>query len=70
LPYHPNAMTLEALAGENCLLHQTYYSIGGGFIIEQAEIDALPKRASWLDCLMTSPAAKNYWSCAKPMALA
>ena len=45
LPYHPNAMTLEALAGENCLLHQTYYSIGGGFIIEQAEIDAPPQES-------------------------
>ncbi|PIB46522.1 serine dehydratase [Pseudomonas sp. 2822-15] len=37
LPYHPNAMSLHAY-GENALLsEQTYYSVGGGFIIEAAE---------------------------------
>ncbi|CRM03088.1 L-serine ammonia-lyase [Pseudomonas sp. 52 E 6] len=37
LPYHPNAMSLHAY-GENGLLNeQTYYSVGGGFIIEAAE---------------------------------
>lgn len=40
LDYHPNAMSLEALGGQGTLLTQTYYSVGGGFIIEQAEIDA------------------------------
>ncbi len=40
LPYHPNAMSLHAMQGEVCLFRQTYYSIGGGFIVEQAEIDA------------------------------
>jgi L-serine dehydratase len=40
LPYHPNAMTLEAVGGQGSLLKQTYYSIGGGFIVEQGEIDA------------------------------
>ncbi|PRN02580.1 L-serine ammonia-lyase [Pseudomonas sp. LLC-1] len=40
LPYHPNAMSLEALDGQGSLLCQTYYSVGGGFIVEQAEIDA------------------------------
>ncbi len=40
LPYHPNAMTLEAWSAEQTLLSQTYYSVGGGFIIEQSEIDA------------------------------
>jgi L-serine dehydratase len=40
LPYHPNAMTLEAVGGQGSLLQQTYYSIGGGFIVEQGEIDA------------------------------
>ncbi|MCI1038140.1 L-serine ammonia-lyase [Pseudomonas putida] len=40
LPYHPNAMSLEAMDGESSLLLQTYYSVGGGFIVEQAEIDA------------------------------
>ncbi|AIR91242.1 L-serine ammonia-lyase [Pseudomonas cremoricolorata] len=40
LPYHPNAMSLEAWNGEQSLLKQTYYSVGGGFIIEESEIDA------------------------------
>ncbi|MGE8046792.1 L-serine ammonia-lyase [Pseudomonas monteilii] len=40
LPHHPNAMSLEALDGQRTLLCQTYYSVGGGFIVEQAEIDA------------------------------
>ncbi|WP_459205956.1 L-serine ammonia-lyase [Pseudomonas sp. MLB6B] len=40
LPYHPNAMTIEAWQGEQSLLSQTYYSVGGGFIVEEREIDA------------------------------
>ncbi|WP_313738711.1 L-serine ammonia-lyase [Pseudomonas sp.] len=40
LPYHPNAMTIEAWQGEQSLLSQTYYSVGGGFIVEESEIDA------------------------------
>ncbi|BBH45967.1 L-serine ammonia-lyase [Pseudomonas sp. KU43P] len=40
LPYHPNAMTLVAEGGQGVLLSQTYYSVGGGFIVEQQEIDA------------------------------
>lgn len=39
LPYHPNAMRLDAFGAEGTLLSHTYYSIGGGFIVEQAEID-------------------------------
>jgi len=39
LPYHPNAMTLEAFGEAGSLLHQTYYSVGGGFIIEAKELD-------------------------------
>ncbi|WP_438308655.1 L-serine ammonia-lyase [Pseudomonas guariconensis] len=40
LPYHPNAMSLEAFSEQGSLFSQTYYSVGGGFIVEQAEIDA------------------------------
>ncbi|WP_332772024.1 L-serine ammonia-lyase [Pseudomonas sp. ESBL1] len=40
LPYHPNAMSLEAYTEQGSLFSQTYYSVGGGFIVEQAEIDA------------------------------
>ena len=38
LPYHPNAMTLEAFGTDGPLLHKTYYSVGGGFIVEAAQI--------------------------------
>ncbi|WP_027858021.1 L-serine ammonia-lyase [Marinobacterium jannaschii] len=40
LPYHPNAMTLIALAGDAELYRNTYYSIGGGFVIDEAEAQA------------------------------
>ncbi|ROL70855.1 L-serine ammonia-lyase [Pseudomonas vranovensis] len=38
LPYHPNAMTLEASSASGSLLQQTYYSVGGGFIVEAAQV--------------------------------
>ena len=37
LPYHPNAMSLHAYGDKGLLREQTYYSVGGGFIIEAAE---------------------------------
>ncbi|WP_425641620.1 L-serine ammonia-lyase [Marinomonas gallaica] len=38
LPYHPNAMRLTAYdASENVLYQNTYYSIGGGFVIDETE---------------------------------
>lgn len=39
LPYHPNAMTLESFDDNASLFSQTYYSVGGGFIVEESEID-------------------------------
>lgn len=33
-------MTLEAQGGQGVLFSQTYYSIGGGFIVEQQQVDA------------------------------
>ncbi len=41
LPFHPNALTFTADFGESLRLVQTYYSIGGGFILrEGAPTDA------------------------------
>jgi L-serine dehydratase len=40
LPYHPNAMSLTAFGETGELAEQTYYSIGGGFIIEAAEAES------------------------------
>ncbi|MFC6336970.1 L-serine ammonia-lyase [Pseudomonas sp. CCM 7891] len=37
LPFHPNAMTLMVF-GDNGELHRdTYYSVGGGFVVDQAQ---------------------------------
>jgi L-serine dehydratase len=36
LPYHPNGMSLVAWAGEEEVYSNTYYSVGGGFIVDQA----------------------------------
>lgn len=41
LPYHPNAMRLSAFgADENLLYDNVYYSIGGGFVIDESEATA------------------------------
>jgi L-serine dehydratase len=38
LPYHPNALTLRAFDAQGALLHEgTFYSVGGGFVVTQAE---------------------------------
>lgn len=35
LPYHPNAMTLQALLEDGTAISETYYSIGGGFVKQE-----------------------------------
>ncbi|MEO0576144.1 MAG: L-serine ammonia-lyase [Pseudomonadota bacterium] len=38
LPYHPNAMRLTALdADKNVLIERAYYSVGGGFVVDEAQ---------------------------------
>ncbi|MCC7402355.1 MAG: L-serine ammonia-lyase [Chitinophagaceae bacterium] len=37
LPYHPNAMTLSATLATGESISETYYSIGGGFVIKENE---------------------------------
>jgi len=38
LPYHPNALTLIATFKGGKTLEETYYSVGGGFIIKDGEL--------------------------------
>lgn len=38
LPAHANAMTLYALAADKIIYQRTYYSVGGGFILDEDEI--------------------------------
>ncbi|WP_447956733.1 L-serine ammonia-lyase [Vreelandella sp. EE7] len=41
LPHHPNAMKLCAFAEDGrTLLENTYYSVGGGFVVDQSQVDA------------------------------
>ncbi|QHC99668.1 L-serine ammonia-lyase [Pseudomonas sp. S04] len=40
LPYHPNAMALSAFSENGLLFEQIYYSVGGGFIVEAAEVES------------------------------
>ncbi|MFC3625869.1 L-serine ammonia-lyase [Vogesella amnigena] len=41
LPYHPNGMIFEAFdAAGNSLSKRAYYSVGGGFVVDEAAIDA------------------------------
>ncbi len=43
LPYHPNALKLEAFGKKNQLLaEQTVYSIGGGSIVEEGDVTSPP----------------------------
>lgn len=45
LPFHPNGMTLTALDTHGRDLHrQTYFSVGGGFVVTEAEtLDTTPR---------------------------
>lgn len=40
LPLHENGMTLTAFDGEEVVLKKTYYSIGGGFILDEESFGA------------------------------
>jgi L-serine dehydratase len=37
LPYHPNALTIRAILTDDTPYQQTYYSIGGGFVINEED---------------------------------
>ena len=46
LKLHENGMTLTACAGEEVLLTKTYYSIGGGFIVDEEHFGVADKSES------------------------
>jgi L-serine dehydratase len=39
LPYHPNGMKFFAFAGDELLRERTYYSVGGGFVVDEHASD-------------------------------
>jgi L-serine dehydratase len=51
LPFHPNGMTLTAVAGSGAEVHrETYFSVGGGFVVTEQESAApAPDTATGLD---------------------
>jgi L-serine dehydratase len=40
LPYHPNGMKFFAFAGDELLRERTYYSVGGGFVVDESAAGA------------------------------
>ena len=55
LAAHSNGMTLRAFAGNALLLEQTYYSIGGGFIIEESHFANAKEEAARFDAAHPVP---------------
>ena len=45
LPFHPNALTFLATMQNGNSIAETYYSIGGGFVVKEAEEEAAAKVA-------------------------
>ena len=37
LPYHPNAVTFQAFLSNGTAISETFYSIGGGFVVKEGE---------------------------------
>ncbi|MDT4915170.1 MAG: L-serine dehydratase [Pseudonocardiales bacterium] len=40
LPFHPNGMRFFAYAGDDCIRERTYYSVGGGFVVDETSAGA------------------------------
>ncbi|TMM46882.1 L-serine ammonia-lyase [Colwellia ponticola] len=57
LPAHANAMTLYAYKNETLLLSKTYYSIGGGFIVEDCDFEKEKDKALSLHSNIKRPHA-------------
>ena len=54
LPKHANGMTLYAYSNQSLILEVTYYSIGGGFIVEDSEF-AAQKEEKFAEAQMDAP---------------
>ena len=37
LPFHPNALTFLASFNDGSQIAETYYSVGGGFVVKEGE---------------------------------
>ncbi|GHE46588.1 L-serine ammonia-lyase [Sphingobacterium griseoflavum] len=41
LPFHPNAVTFQAFLEDGTAVSETYYSIGGGFVVQEGDADGV-----------------------------
>ncbi|MHC8947633.1 L-serine ammonia-lyase [Sphingobacterium hungaricum] len=41
LPFHPNALTFQAFFDDETAISQTYYSIGGGFVVQENDSEGV-----------------------------
>ncbi|KGE14409.1 L-serine ammonia-lyase [Sphingobacterium deserti] len=41
LPYHPNAVTFQAFLHDGKAVSETYYSIGGGFVVQEGDAESV-----------------------------
>ncbi len=68
LPAHANAMTIYAYQGETLILEQTYYSIGGGFIVQDCDFEKEKDKALSLHSNIDRP--HRFTNAAELLALA
>jgi L-serine dehydratase len=43
LPFHPNALSISIATGNKNVLKETYYSVGGGFVVKKGERNEVKK---------------------------
>lgn len=55
LPAHANAMTLYAYQNDNVIFEETYYSIGGGFIVQDCDFEKEKNKALSLHSNINRP---------------
>lgn len=41
LPFHPNAVTFQAFMNDGKAISETYYSIGGGFVVQEEDTESV-----------------------------
>jgi len=56
LPFHPNAVTFQAFLNNGMALSETYYSIGGGFVVKEG---AGSQQKNWIDLPFPIDTAAN-----------
>ena len=64
LPWHPNALRLAAHGPTGVVLETTYYSIGGGFVVDETQARAGEMGCFRSPSLTPSPRASACWRCA------